>query len=104
GSDHLLLRELRRFPADLLFPVAGAGNDTAMTTAGLCARGQLHPVGREARVAFTPRMRRPIAGWVEGRRLVLYDAAAERILPDSLAAEALTTCDERFYFKNGAAL
>jgi hypothetical protein len=49
-------------------------------------------------------MQRLIVGWVEGRRLVLYDASASRILSDSLQAEALTTCDGRFYFKNGATL
>jgi hypothetical protein len=104
GSDRLLIRELRRFPAEILFPIPVPGPPAAVTAGGLYLGDTRHAVDHGVRLGFTPRMNQMIAAWLRAGRVVLYDVAAGRPLPDEMEAEALTSYDGRLYVKNGTTL
>lgn len=93
-----------RFPAEILYPVQIGGAAGAVTVDGLFLNGRRHPVGRDVRIGFTPRMNRPVAAWVEGGRLSLFDVLAGKALSADLEAEALTGYDGRLYVKRGDGL
>jgi hypothetical protein len=108
AGEHLVLRELHRFPADVLLPVPSLGPDAALTTDGLYIGERKCPPpgapGPDARIGITPRMRHTVAAWIEGRSIVLYDLTRNRRLPMELEGEALTTYGDRIYAKRGDGL
>jgi serine/threonine protein kinase len=104
GSDRLLIRELRRFPAEIHLPVPAQGTPTAVTAAGLSVGDTLHPVDGGARIGFTARMGAMMAAWLTDGKVTLYDVADRRTLPDEIEGEALTAYDGRIYVKNGTTL
>jgi hypothetical protein len=98
------LKELRRFPAEILYPVPASGGYAAVTAEGLFMANRRVALGRDARFGVTPRTQHLIAAWLHGRRLELFDVTAGVPVQAGLEAEALTSYDGRLYLKRGAAL
>jgi hypothetical protein len=55
-------------------------------------------------MAFTPRERRLVSGWIEDETLRLYDTAEGRTVPTDLRAEALTSYGGTLYLRSGDSL
>ena len=105
GSDRVVLRELYRFGAEVLYPLPTvSGPPAAMTVDGLYVGARRHAVPASARFAVTPRLGHLVAAWIEGRDLRFYYVRQGQPLNTCLQGEQLTTSGERLYVKNGDGL
>lgn len=104
AGRQLFLRELARFPGQVLFPVPAMGPDAAVTSDGLFMQGRRHREHPELRVAVSPRLGHLVAGRVVGGRLELFDVTAGAAIPEELHVEALSVAEGRFLVKKGETL
>jgi len=104
GSKRVRLTEAQRFPAEVFALAATTRGLAALTPEGLHWFGRRYPTGPDARLTVTPRTGHLLAAWLEGGRLVVFDATDDRCLTTDLEAEALGSSDGRLYVKRGAVL
>lgn len=103
SAGELLLRELHRFPADVLDYLSGTP-PVALTPAGVYAGPALRLAGSAAALGRTPRLRHAVAATCAGGEVRIRDLDADAWLPGSLAGQAITRCGERLIVHAGATL
>lgn len=103
GSNNFLIDEVFSTAADIVKYYNIGGKDVIISQDTLYYDHRTHyhlPVG-DYKLGATPTTQRPIAAWIEGQSVKLWDVVFQKEIPFMLNGDGLMVNDGRIYVKNG---
>jgi len=103
GSDFFNVEKITEFPEDILAFYSSEGNRVVVTQNSIHHNYIKHNFKKEKiKIGFTPKMGRPIAAYLEGGLVKLYDIVGRKEIPFISSGDVIAEVDGRLIIQNRA--
>jgi hypothetical protein len=99
GGDNLDINLLETYVGNVLDVYCTGNIKVVQTDQGVNYKGREYPL-KNTKIGFTPKMSYPVAAYLDGENLKLYNLESHQEIPINIHADGILESDGRIYIKN----